>query len=314
MDLSIAIVSYNTRDLLLACLRSIRDTTRDLRYEVIVVDNASRDGSAEAARAVRPPVQVIANAHNEGYAKACNQAAAAAQGRHVLLLNSDTIMQVGTLRAMVELLDREESIGIVSPLQRNGAGAVLRSCFPFPSLRDHLRHTAWLPAAVKPMAGRAREVDVRRSQDVDWANGACLMIRRELLRRCGGLDEQFFMYFEDVDLCRAVHRLGYRVRHLAEAEVVHLVGRSSGERAKLNVEWELSRIRYIEKHFPPAKRWIMKGWIAGGAAARTLCGLIHRDGSGTWTPAVWRSLVQRLWSGARAEASVRAAASAALGG
>ena len=95
------------------------------------------------------------------------------------------------------------------------------------------------------------------------------MVRRSLFEQLGGLDESFFMYFEDADLCRRLRQQGYRVRHLAEAAIVHLIGRSSGrDRDGLQLVWEFSRIRYVEKHFSPVKRWLMKGWIAGGVGWR----------------------------------------------
>jgi GT2 family glycosyltransferase len=269
VDLTIAIISYNTRDLLLACLKSIQDTTRDVDYELIVVDNASSDGSALAVRAQFPQARVIANQDNGGYANACNQAVVIGTGRHVLFLNSDTVMRARTLCTMVTCLDTQPDVGAVSCLQRNEAGQVLRSCFPFPSVRDHLRHSAWIPMIIKQIGGVAPELDFTVSQDVEWANGACLMVRRGLFEQLGGFDKHFFMYFEDVDLCRRIHQQGYRVRHAADGEVVHLIGRSSAEhRDQLNLQWEFSRIRYVEKHFVWPQRFIMKAWIAGGVLAK----------------------------------------------
>lgn len=271
MNLTIAIISYNTRDLLLACLKSIQDMTKDVDYELIVVDNASSDGSVAAVRGQFPQARVIANQDNGGYAKACNQAVAIGTGRYVLFLNSDTVMRASTLRTMVTCLDTQLDVGAVSCLQRNESGQILRSCFPFPSVRDHLRHSVWIPTIIKHVGGVVSELDFTVSQDVEWANGACLMVRRGLLEQLGGFDKQFFMYFEDVDLCRRIHQQGYRVRYLAEAEIVHLVGRSSGRAVdRLNLEWELSRIRYIEIHFSPGKRAVMKLWIAAGIASRFL--------------------------------------------
>jgi GT2 family glycosyltransferase len=196
VDLSIAVISYNTRDLLLACLQSVQDRTTDVDYEVIVVDNASCDGSVDAVRARFPHVTVIASAENNGFAKACNQAAAVSSGRYLLLLNSDTVMQRHTLRTMVTCLDQHLDIGAVSCLQRDECGRLLRSCFPFPSLRDHVRYAETLPAIVKRLVGTMPPTDFTQSQDVDWANGACLMVRKALFARLGGLDERFFMYFE----------------------------------------------------------------------------------------------------------------------
>ncbi|MCC6139912.1 MAG: glycosyltransferase family 2 protein [Nitrospira sp.] len=271
MDLSIAVISYNTRDLLLACLQSVRDRTAGVAYEVIVVDNASRDGSVEAVRERFPQVAVIANTENVGFAKACNQAATVSSGRYILLLNSDTVMQAGTLRTMTACLEQHLDIGAVSCLQRDEQGRVLQSCFPFPSLRDHVRHSEDLPVVVRWLAGAVPPMECTVSQDVEWANGACLMIRAALFKRLGGLDERFFMYFEDVDLCRRLRQLGYRIRHVADAEVVHLLGRSSlTSRNRLNEQWELSRIRYVEKHFAQPRRLLMKAWIVLGVLRKLL--------------------------------------------
>lgn len=277
-DLSIAIVSYNTKEILLDCLRSIYAHTTAITFEVIVVDNHSQDGTVAALKEAYPAMSVVANSDNLGFAKAVNQAVAVSRGRHVLLLNSDTIVRDQALATMVGYLDNHPDVGAVSCKQCTGEGRLSRTCFPFPSLRDHLYHASLFQRVAPRMqtaaAGR-QAVDCTLSQDIDWANGACLMVRAALLSRLGGLDEGFFMYFEDVDLCRRIYREGYRVHHLAEVEIVHLVGRSSGPTVdRLNLEWELSRIRYIEKHFSPVKRCLMKGWIAGGT--------------------VWR-LVQSMW-------------------
>jgi GT2 family glycosyltransferase len=298
VDLSIAVISYNTRDLLLACLQSVSERTTGVDYEVIVVDNASRDGSVEAVRTRFPYVTVIANAENDGFAKACNQAAAVSSGRYLLLLNSDTVMQRGTLRTMVSCLDQHLDIGAVSCLQRDEQGQILQSCFPFPSIRDHVRYAETLPMVVRRLVGTMSPMDCTQSQDVEWANGACLMVRKAVFDRLGGLDERFFMYFEDVDLCRRVQQLGYRVRHVAESEVVHLLGRSSrANRNGLNKQWELSRIRYVEKHFAQPRRFLMKGWIALGVVRKlmvTACS--HASDRRQQIQTMWITL-RRVWLG-----------------
>jgi GT2 family glycosyltransferase len=269
VDLTIAIISYNTRDLLLACLQSVQDMTKDVEYELIVIDNASSDGSDAAVQTQFPQARVITNQDNGGYAKACNQAVEIGRGRYVLFLNSDTVMRACTLSRMVACLDMQPDIGAVSCLQCDKAGQVLQSCFPFPSVRDHLRYSPWVPTIIKRVVGRDVELDFTVSQNVEWANGACLMVRKGLFEHMGGFDSRFFMYFEDVDLCRRIHQRGYRVWHAADCEVVHLIGRSSVEhRDQLNVQWELSRILYVEKHFWWLERFIMKAWIGGGVLAK----------------------------------------------
>lgn len=297
MDLSIAVISYNTRDLLLACLQSVSERTTGVDYEVIVVDNASHDGSVEAVRAHFPHVTVIENAENSGFAKACNQAAVVSSGRYLLLLNSDTVMQRGTLRTMVQSLDWDLDVGVVSCLQRDETGRVLRSCFPFPSIRDHVRYSETLPTVVRRLVGAPSQMDFTQSQDVEWANGACLMIRKAVFDRLGGLDERFFMYFEDVDLCRRVRQLGYRVRHVAEGEVVHLLGRSSRNRHGLNKQWELSRIRYVEKHFAQPRRFLMKGWIALGVMRKLLLTVCSHASDRRQQIQAMCTTLRRVWLG-----------------
>jgi GT2 family glycosyltransferase len=272
IDLSIAIVSYNTKELLLDCIRSIHAHTIAITFEVIVVDNDSRDGTVAALKEAYPATKIIANTDNRGFARAVNQAVAVSRGRHVLLLNSDTIVRDQALATMAGYLDSHPEVGAVSCKQWTGEGHLSRTCYPFPSLRDHLCYFRLFQRVAPRMQAAAaamQAVDCTLSQDVDWANGACLMVRTALVRQLGGLDEEFFMYFEDVDLCRRLRQQGHRVRHVAEAEIVHFIGRSSGrDREHLQLAWEFSRIRYVEKHFSPVKRWLMKVWIAGGTGWR----------------------------------------------
>lgn len=318
IDLSIAIVSYNTKEVLIDCLRSIHAHTIATTFEAIVVDNDSRDGTVAALKEAYPAMRIVANPDNRGFAKAVNQAVAVSRGRHVLLLNSDTIVKDQALATMVGYLDSHPDVGAVSCKQRTGEGNLSRTCFPFPSIRDHLFYSALFQRIAPTMqatAAATHEIDCTLSQDVDWANGACLMVRTELLRQLGGLDEGFFMYFEDIDLCMRIHRQGYRVYHLAESEIVHLVGRSSGHAVdRLNLEWELSRIRYIEKHFSPVKRRLMKGWIAGGIGWRLVQSM--------WcAPAAHRrrriqsclTTLRRLWSGPQSVEQVLACSSGLQG-
>lgn len=302
VDLSIAIVSYNTKEILLDCVSSVQAHTTAIAYEMIVVDNDSRDGTVAALKDAYPAMRIIANPDNRGFAKAVNQALAVTCGRNVLLLNSDTIVRDQALATMVAYLDDHTDVGAVSCKQWTGDGHLNQTCFPFPSIRDHLIYSApfqRIAPSMQMAAAATQTVDCTQSQDVDWANGACLMVRRSLLQQLGGLDEAFFMYFEDVDLCRRLHQQGYRVRHLAEAEIIHFIGCSSRrDRERLQLVWEFSRIRYIEKHFSPIKRWIMKGWIAAGTGWR----LVQSMGC---APAAHRrrriqsclTTIRRLWSG-----------------
>ncbi|MBK9306358.1 MAG: glycosyltransferase family 2 protein [Nitrospira sp.] len=278
LDLSIAIVSYNTRTLVLDCLKSVFETSGKMTVEVILVDNNSHDGTPEAVRNQYPTMSLIVNPQNRGFSKAVNQALEVSCGRYLLMLNSDTRLHPHALEHMVTSLDREPDIGAVGCKQWTEDGRMYQSCFPFPSVRDHLTYAAFFRRCAPGLQGALASklaIDCSQSQDVDWINGACLMVRRDLMKACGGLDEGYFMYFEDIDLCRAIRKKGYRIRHMADADVTHLIGRS-GERHReqLNLVWEFSRIRYVEKHFSLFARWIMKTWIATGAIVRLISSVI----------------------------------------
>jgi GT2 family glycosyltransferase len=303
VDLSIAIVSYNTRVLMLDCLKAVFESRADIRFEVIVVDNNSKDETVEAIRTSYPTVQIIVNHENRGFSKAVNQALAISAGRYVLMLNSDTQVRRQALDRMVRCLDDDPEIGAVGCKQWTGDGQLYQSCFPFPSIQDHLIHVSCFrtcaPVWQEALAAE-QAIDCTRSQDVDWINGACLMVRTDLMKVCSGLDEGYFMYFEDVDLCRAIHQHGFRIRHLADADIVHLIGKSGErDRDKLNFVWEFSRIRYVERHFPPFKRFIMKMWITVGALMRLLR-QSSLEGERQSAAAHW-SVVRRLWQRRAAE-------------
>ena len=318
IDLSIAIVSYNTKEVLLDCVRSVHAHTTGVTFEVIVVDNDSRDGTVAALKDAYPGMRIVANPDNRGFAKAVNQALAVSCGRHVLLLNSDTIVRDQALAVMVAYLDDHPDVGAVSCKQWTGDGHLNQTCFPFPSLREHLFYSALFQRIAPTMqaaAAATQAVDCTQSQDVDWANGACLMVRRSLLQQLGGLDEEFFMYFEDVDLCQRLRQQGYRVRHLAEAEIVHFVGRSSGQdRERLQLVWEFSRIRYIEKHFSPVKRQLMKGWIAAGTGWRLVQSMWCAPAAQRhWRIQSCRATIRRLWSGPQSAEQVLAYTSRSQG-
>lgn len=303
LDLSIVIVSYNTRALVLDCLSAVFESAGVITFEVILVDNNSQDGTVKVIEHQYPTVQLIVNNQNRGFSKAVNQALEISCGRYLLMLNSDTRLQPHALEHMITCLDRGPDIGAVGCKQWTEDGRMYQSCFPFPSVRDHLTYAALFRTCAPRLQGvlaSNRAIDCSQSQDVDWINGACLMVRRDLMKACGGLDEGYFMYFEDIDLCRVFRQKGYRIRHVADADVTHLIGRS-GERHReqLNLVWEFSRIRYVEKHFPLFPRWIMKAWIATGVIARLISTVVgsksiaHGTSFGTALSIIARILIGR---------------------
>ena len=253
-DLSIAIVNWNTRVLLADCLASIADATPSgLRVHVCVVDNASTDASADMVRERFGGVDLVANRSNVGFAAANNQAIARATGRVVLLLNPDTIVHAGALEQMVAYLDAHDHVGAVAPHLLNADGTTQRSVRDFPTFAAALYQYTLLRAC-RPLRRahrryKMRDFDYDRTQPAPQPMAAALAIRRHVLDRIGPMDAGFFMYYEDVDLCRRIVAGGWDIHYLADAAVTHLGGESSKQaKAALFLQEKKSLLRYFDKH------------------------------------------------------------------
>jgi N-acetylglucosaminyl-diphospho-decaprenol L-rhamnosyltransferase len=247
---SVVIVSFNTREDLLRCLGSLREHAR-VPHEVIVVDNASEDGSAEAVRARHPEVAVIENGRNLGFSAANNRGLAKARAPFVLLLNSDAELRSGALEALVTRLEDHPEEALVGPRTRDGEGVIQVSFGPpLTPLREWRQGR--LVRGVKarrPSALARAEALASREHEPAWISAACLLARREALEAVGGFDEGFFLYEEDVDLCLRVGRAGWGILFTPAAEVVHHLGRSMAlfpYRSRL--EYHRSHLRYYRKH------------------------------------------------------------------
>ncbi len=234
VDCSVVIVSWNTRELLAACLASIPRGGRS-RLEVIVVDNGSEDGSAEMAAERFPWIRLIRNRDNRGFAAANNQGFAIARGRHVLLLNSDTeIRDPGTLDRCVDWLDARPDAAVLGGRVTNPDGTTQLTCFRDPGLLDlallatglhRLRRPAWLAR----LAGRQRMLGWARDdeRDVDVVTGCHMLVRRSAMDAVGMLDEAFFFYGEEADWCRRFRAAGWRVVFSPLGDVMHHGGASA---------------------------------------------------------------------------------------
>jgi len=249
-ELTIVIVSFNTRDDLTACLASLTTAPPAVRHDIVVVDNASEDGSADAARAV-PGVTVMPLERNVGFAAANNVAIRATQSELILLLNSDTIVPAGAIDALVARLRRDPRIGVAGPRLVDGSG------------RPELSFGAMItPGAEFRRKGLQRQIDAgglsdwlrnetSREHIVDWVSGACLLVRRRDAEAAGLLDERFFLYTEDVDFCHAIRKLGRRVLFTPVATVTHLRGRSRASRPEPSRQaYRRSHVAFYEKHHP----------------------------------------------------------------
>lgn len=252
-ELSIVVLSWNTRDLTLACLRALqRDTSRQSR-EIIVVDNGSSDGSADAIAADFPGVILIRNVENRLYAAGNNQGAERATGRYLCLLNSDTEVVPGALETLTRFLDERPEYGAASPKLLNFDHTVQRACTRFPGLVDALVDSTlfgkFWPGTWVHGRTRMHDFDHLSSRDVDQPPGAVFMIRREEYRSFGGLDPVLSLFYNDVDLCSRLWSQGRRIRYVAEAAVYHHSGASTKRSDRVNALWISNRRAYYVKHY-----------------------------------------------------------------
>jgi GT2 family glycosyltransferase len=252
--LSIVIVSYNVREEIEACLRSVVGHTAPFAAETVVVDNASADGTPAAVRALFPEVRVIETGENLGFARANNVGIRATSGEFVLLLNPDTVAAPGAIPALVRAL--------ASHPEAAAAGPRLIDTNHFPELSfgwtigplGELRQKILGDLYRRRVRRVVRLVDrwSREAGPREWVSGACLLVRRADLDAVGLLDERFFMYTEDVDLCVSLRRRGRLVLYVPSSEVLHLRGRSGPHNPDLERLRRRSQVAYYEKHHP---RW-----------------------------------------------------------
>jgi N-acetylglucosaminyl-diphospho-decaprenol L-rhamnosyltransferase len=246
---AVVVVSYNTRDDLRLCLRSLADVT--LPLEVVVVDNASQDGSPAAARQERPDARVVENPKNLGFAAGANRGWRASTAPCVLFLNSDAEVLPGAVEALVAVLETRPDVGIVGPRTLGADGRIQVSTGPHltPFSEWSQRRLVLGVAAGRPEALRVAEARHSKEHEPFWVSGSCLLAERSALEAVGGFDEAFFLYEEDVDLCARVRAEGWRVVFTPAATVRHRLGRSmekAGGRPRL--EYHRSHLRYYRKH------------------------------------------------------------------
>ncbi len=251
VDLSVVIVNWNVCDLLRRCLHSIL-VNLPHEIEIIVVDNASTDGSVEMVRTEFPDVRVIANTENRGFPSGNNQGITEAQGRYILLLNPDTEMLGDALATMVNYADEHPDVGVVGPQLLNTDGSVQPSRRRLPTLSTAFFESTWLqPYAPRRLLDHyyAHDRPDDAIQDVDWVKGAALMARREAIEQVGLMDERFFMYSEELDWCRRFRDAGWRIVYLPTAQVIHHEGKSSEQViAARHIHFQTSKVRYFRKY------------------------------------------------------------------
>ncbi len=290
--ISICIVNYHTRNMILELLKTLPSSLGENRCELIIVDN-SYDDFPSSLEKFSYPLKVIRNKTNLGFARACNQAMAASVGDYILILNPDTVLHEGAINYMVSYLLENPDVGIVAPktLYPNGDPQTSTQRFPtaFTVLAHFLNIKRLLPSpGLRRWAGRylspilgstigyylanySRQDECR---DVDWAAGSCLLVRREAYEQVGPMDEGYFMYMEDVDWCYRFHLKKWRIVYLPKAVVVHQVG---GSASSFNIDVYASRyfgiLRYFQKH-KPKERYLIFIILTIGIISRLIAAMI----------------------------------------
>jgi N-acetylglucosaminyl-diphospho-decaprenol L-rhamnosyltransferase len=250
--LSIVIVNYNGREHLENCLRSLAEHPVVMTHEIIVVDNASTDGSVQALRR-HPGIRVVALDQNVGFSRGNNAGIRASGGELVLLLNNDTLVPGGALDTLVARLDAYPQAAVAGPRLIDAEGRAELSFGPMISPVGELRQKTIMALHARGFGPVSRWVEraTRTEHFADWVSGACLLVRRDVADRVGLLDERFFLYTEDVDFCASVRAAGWKVLFTPAADVVHLRGRARLAAPKaINSAYRRSQLAFYEKHHP----------------------------------------------------------------
>ncbi len=251
LDLSVIIVSWNVRELLALCLEAV--LAEPVRQEVIVVDNASTDGTPAMVQERFPVVRLLVNASNLGYTGGNNQGMSQAKGRYILILNPDTRPEPGAIRMMLEFMDSHPEVGAVGPLLLWPDGTVQPSRRRFPSLATGLLESTLVQQFWKDNRVLRHyycyDLPSGSPQPVDWVVGACLMLRRRAIDQVGLLDEAYFMYSEELDWCYRARRAGWLVYHLPQARVYHYHGKSSEQNPLAReLRFQDSKLRFFSRY------------------------------------------------------------------
>jgi len=250
-EISIIIVNWNTKDFLRACLESVYKYPPAVDFDVVVVDNASTDGSQEMVEADFPQARLIQNEANMGFAKANNQAIRESKARFALLLNSDAEVLDGSIDGLYNLLVKNPKVAVAGPLIRNPGGRIEESCgaiqTPFAILATKLtRLNSTLFRFMRKWASHRKPQGLER---VDWVTGACMMIRCSALDQVGLFDENIFMYFEDADLCYRMRKAGWLIMVDSSIEIFHYRGASNSGKKRSSISYKKSRRYFYSKHF-----------------------------------------------------------------
>jgi N-acetylglucosaminyl-diphospho-decaprenol L-rhamnosyltransferase len=271
-DVAVVVVNYNAGPALSACVRSINESAGDAVVEIVVVDNASADGSLDDALEAWPGTRAVRNDANRGFAAAVNQGIRATTAPYVLLLNPDAEIVGGTLGGLVKVAGDRSSAGAIGVLTRNLDGTVYPSARKVPTLLEAVGHAFLVPFWRRnPLTLRYTMAgwDRRTEREVDWVSGSSMLLRRQALDQVGLLDEGYWMYVEDLDLCTRLRRAGWSVLFSSVLEVAHRVGSVTAGKRRYTLQHSMSVYRYFVKFRSPGWRAVGRpvAWLALRARA-----------------------------------------------
>lgn len=253
-DVSIIIVNWNTRDILRDCLKSVYEETKDIRFEVILIDNASSDGSVEMVRREFPQVILIENLENRGFASGNNQGIRVAKGQYVLLLNSDTVVLDEAIQKSVYFAESHQGAAVVGCKVLNPDRTLQLTCSMFPSLLNLFLAATYLYKLSQHnrFLGREQMRWWRRNdvREVDVVTGCFMLVRRTAFEQVGLMDEQFFMYAEEADWCFRFRKAGWETLFYPDAQIIHLGGQSSKQvEVKMIIQLRKAILQFIKKNY-----------------------------------------------------------------
>lgn len=281
MDLSIIIVNYNTCKLTCDAIQSILRSDTSYSYEIIVVDNHSSDDSMEIIPRSFPEVTLIGNTENVGFARANNQAIRISCGRYILLLNSDTVIQEDTLQVMVSFMDQHPEVGASGCKVVLPDGRLDKACrrgFPTPAASFYYLSglSRLFPKSALFNQYQLTHLDPDDSYPVDCLVGAFMIVRRETIEQVGLLDEDFFMYGEDVDWCYRMKQAGWGIYYYPQTSIIHYKGASS-RRKPLKIIYEFHRAMYLfhKKHYQQKYSWLTNAAVYIGISLKFILSLIQ---------------------------------------
>ncbi|MBN2569140.1 MAG: glycosyltransferase family 2 protein [Deltaproteobacteria bacterium] len=246
-DITVVIVNWNTRDLLRNCLNSVYETIQGINYEVIVVDNASTDGSVQMLRDEFTSVDVIENEKNRGFGAANNQAFTIMKGRYALLLNSDTVLTKHAVHELFLFMEVHPDASLACGQLLNEDGSRQNSIASFPTLLTLLANTSLLEYLFPRRFPSKRYVH-KDPVEIESAIGACVLVRREAMDAVGVFDERYFFFFEETDWAYRMRLAGWKIYHVPSALIYHLQGKSVGTSISSRIEFYRSRYQFFRKY------------------------------------------------------------------